>query len=137
MITFKASENEKDWHDIREAVFVKEQGFHDEFDEIDQIATHITVYVDGLIAGCIRYFQEEESYRIGRLAVLPKYRTLHLGSALVQQVEQQLKLKQEHVQIYLDAQCRVVPFYEKLGYVICGEEHMDEHVPHVQMSKEL
>ena len=31
---------------IREEVFMKEQGFHDEFDETDQTASHIVLYIE-------------------------------------------------------------------------------------------
>ena len=37
----------------------------------------------------------------------------------------------------LDAQTRARGFYEKQGYRVCGEEHMDGHVPHVMMEKKL
>lgn len=40
-------------------------------------------------------------------------------------------------EIKLDAQVRVKGFYEKLGFTVCGEEHMDGHVPHIYMNKRL
>lgn len=137
MIRLQSTQHEQDWHMIREEVFVKEQGFHHEFDDMDAAANHITIYVDEKPAGCIRYFQEGASYRIGRLAVLECYRKLHLGSMLLLEAHKQISALQEHACIYLDAQCRVVPFYQKHGYQICGEEHMDEHVPHLQMVQQL
>lgn len=39
--------------------------------------------------------------------------------------------------LLLDAQTRAIGFYEKLGYAVCGEEHMDGHVPHKMMKKRL
>ena len=138
MIAFTYEQNQVDYHMIREEVFMKEQGFQNEFDEIDEIAHHICVLVDGKAAGCIRFFSEKEHcYRIGRLAVLQEYRMLHLGSQLVQAAEQAIDQLDEQATIYLDAQCRVVPFYEKQNYVICGKEHLDEHVAHVEMKKIL
>ena len=46
---------------IREAVFVEEQGFQDEFDEIDSYAKHLVLF-DGekSIAVC-RFFQDKET----------------------------------------------------------------------------
>ncbi|WP_304065105.1 hypothetical protein [Megamonas hypermegale] len=32
---------------IRQTVFVEEQGFHNKFDDIDERALHLIVYVDG------------------------------------------------------------------------------------------
>ena len=37
----------------------------------------------------------------------------------------------------LDAQCRVIPFYEKQGFAVCGGEHLDGHVPHRLMRRKL
>lgn len=38
---------------------------------------------------------------------------------------------------YTIAQTRAIGFYERLGYAVCGEEHMDGHVPHKMMNKRL
>ena len=42
---------------IRIDVFMKEQGFEDEFDEIDEIAKFVLLSIDGKPAGTCRYFQ--------------------------------------------------------------------------------
>ena len=134
MIQWKNKKNEWDWHEVRETVFMKEQGFQNEFDEIDEFAQHITLYLDGVLAGCIRYYMEDGVYRVGRLAVLSSFRKRGLGSMLLAHAEREIKLL-GGMEAYLDAQCRVQPFSEKAGYVKCGEEHMDENVPHVLMKK--
>lgn len=60
------------------------------------------------------------------------YRKNGLGAALVH--EMILKAKELGAdEIVLGAQCRAKGFYEKLGFVVCGQEYMDEHVPHVEM----
>ena len=41
---------------IRIDVFMKEQGFADEFDEIDDIAKFVLLSIDGKAAGTCRYF---------------------------------------------------------------------------------
>lgn len=46
---------------VRQEVFVEEQGFHDEFDDIDEIADHYLLYVDGEIAGCCRVFPSKDN----------------------------------------------------------------------------
>ena len=60
---------------IREEVFMKEQGFHDEFDNTDPTAAHIVLYIEGTPVGTCRFFpgQEEGEYVIGRIAILKKY----------------------------------------------------------------
>lgn len=59
MIEIKTKDNEQDYRYVRIEVFMKEQGFQNEFDEIDATAVHITVYVDGTLAGCARCFQRK------------------------------------------------------------------------------
>ena len=54
---------------IREEVFVKEQGFHNEFDEIDSRAIHLVIFVEGQAAGTARMFLEQEgdtAFTVGR-----------------------------------------------------------------------
>lgn len=138
MITVKRMDNEKDYRVVREEVFMKEQGFQNEFDDIDAIALHITLYVDGKLAGCARCFPASEpaTYVFGRIAVRKEYRGSGLGARLLQELEKAAKDKKA-LHAVLDAQCRAAAFYEKQGYCKSGEEHMDEHVPHIQMRKDL
>ena len=46
---------------VRRAVFIDEQGYEIEFDQIDEVSSciHVTLYVDGQLAGCSRVFPEE------------------------------------------------------------------------------
>ena len=57
---------------IRETVFVNEQGFNYEFDDIDDIATHLVLYTDDKAAATCRFFIDKvkDTYLIGRIAVL-------------------------------------------------------------------
>ena len=57
---------------IREVVFVKEQGFVDEFDEIDDNSIHIVFYdMDKPIACCRCYtLKDKTEYMLGRFAVI-------------------------------------------------------------------
>lgn len=139
MITIKTKDNEMDWHFVREEVFIKEQGFQNEFDDIDDYAIHITLYVDDKIAGCARCFPQgnnRDCWVLGRIAILPQYRHQKLGGVLLKELENEVK-KHQGTYCILDAQCRAKAFYECYGYETCGEIHMDEHVPHIQMQKTL
>ena len=124
---------------IREEVFVKEQGFHNEFDEIDDRAVHLVLYMDGEPAATARMFFDGESrdvLTLGRVSVLPQYRKQHLGNALLERMEKKAQEMGVH-RIALSAQCRVQPFYEKNGYTAMGEVYLDEYCPHIHMEKEL
>lgn len=139
MITCKLCNHEADWRYVREQVFMIEQGFHEEFDDIDQSAIHITIYEDSTLVGCGRLYPKYKSmdcYCIGRIAIMSGFRKLGYGAFVIEQLETIAK-KYCAKSVELDAQCRAMNFYEKLGYRTCGEMHLDEHVPHVRMRKIL
>ena len=105
-----------DAHGIREDVFVREQGFHNEFDEIDAVAWHTVIYDNGRPAATGRAFLENDAWHIGRVAVR---KIAELGAE----------------NVGLSAQVQARGFYEKLGYEAHGGEYLDEHCPHVSMTK--
>lgn len=122
---------------IRTAVFVQEQGFSQEFDEIDARANHVLVYDEGIAAATGRlYALSEDTYCIGRVAVLASHRGKHLGAIVVQALETYAR-EYGAQRIVLSAQCRAAAFYEKLGYTRTDDYHMDELCPHVTMQKTL
>ena len=124
--------------EIREEVFMKEQGFVNEFDDIDSIATHLVLFWEGQPAGVCRFFPTKEPgvWDFGRLAARKAYRDKHLGSLLVQEAERQIR-DQGGAKLALMAQIRVQKFYEKNGYTPFGEPCDDEGCPHIWMEKLL
>lgn len=46
---------------IREAVFMKEQGIKDEFDEIDHLEKHVILFEEDIPAATCRFFFSEEN----------------------------------------------------------------------------
>ena len=123
---------------LRAKVFLDEQGFSAEFDEIDDIAVHMVLYIDNKAAAVCRVFYDEnkQSYMIGRVAVEKEYRSQHLGAKIMQTAESYIK-QVGGTSAKLSAQCRMSGFYKKLGYNPIGEEYLDEFCPHIMMFKEL
>lgn len=136
--------NFEDAHFVRTRVFIEEQGFQDEFDDIDTAAStiHTTLYLDGKLAGCARTFPDPDHadepgrWVFGRLAVLPEMRQGGLGAALLCESERVAKIAGA-TDMHLHAQCRVTPFYERQGYTQYGPVELDEHVEHIWMKKSL
>lgn len=123
---------------IREEVFIKEQGFSSEFDETDNMCYHLLLTYGEAAAATGRMYkaENENTYILGRIAVLKPYRKKGCGSIVVKALEDKAReLKGEKCR--LSAQCQAVPFYEKLGYTAYGEEYLDEHCPHISMEKPL
>lgn len=129
----------EDAKEIRKAVFMIEQGFQNEFDEIDDEAAHLVIYDEKQvpIATC-RVFKKHElgTCCIGRLAVLREYRGKNIGAYVIKEAER-YAFDQGCHRIDLHAQCRVSNFYQKLGFVRYGEEDDDEGCPHIWMRKQI
>ena len=135
------SELTEDARSIREKVFVEEQGWQDEFDDIDSVSIHVVVYHNGVPVGTGRLFRKDQNpssdvYIIGRVAVLAEYRKLHLGNKIMEFLEEKAK-ELGAVKLELSAQCRARGFYDKNGYVAVGDEYLDGDCPHILMAKIL
>lgn len=138
----------KEAQDIREAVFIKEQGFHDEFDDIDRYAKHLVLFHKELPVATCRFFQkgffqkgffQKESctdYLIGRIAVLKQYRGKNIGAYLLNETEREIK-NSGGKKIFLHAQCKAEKFYQKQGYTSYGEIDFEENCPHIWMCKNI
>ena len=122
--------------DFRIEVFMKEQGFENEFDDIDDMSHHIVVFDEEKPIGTCRFFKENDHYTIGRVAVLKEYRNQHIGNVLLESAEKEIK-KLNGALIVVHAQVRVSPFYEKQGYIQFGQIDDDEGVPHMWMKKRI
>lgn len=124
---------------IREEVFVNEQGFKEEFDTVDNYASHFVAYdCLGNPLGTCRIFVADDvtEYYLGRLAVLPQARGKNVGRALVAAGEEYARAKGANV-MKLHSQCQASRFYEKCGYSQFGEIDYEEDCPHIWMLKTL
>lgn len=123
---------------IRKEVFVEEQGFENEFDDIDNISVHLVTYdKDKPVATCRIYYNEEKkAYTVGRIAVVKAYRGKKIGAEILQESIIQTEALGGKA-LYLHAQCRATEFYEKQGFEKIGAIDFDENCPHIWMYKEL
>lgn len=122
---------------IREDVFVKEQGFLSEFDEVDNNARHIVLFDGQTPAAVCRIFRGDGKYwHIGRVAVVKEYRRRGLGEKLMAKAEDEIK-RLGGVRAELSAQVRAADFYRRLGYTSTGNEYLDEYCPHIDFYKDL
>lgn len=148
---------------VRRAVFMDEQGYENEFDGIDDnpSCVHVTLYIDGELAGCSRLFPElleralapespqsptctfeegvtaRETYLLGRVAVMPAFRRRGLASVIIAASDEAAreagaKLVKLHAQEYAH------DLYAKQGYrQISDVDYEDEGQPHLWMAKRL
>ena len=130
----KGIENAPEARLIRQAVFVDEQGFKNEFDDIDSTAYHGILTENGSPVAVGRLFTENGEYHIGRIAVMKPYRGKGLGREVVELLESKISELGGGMAV-LSAQVRVKGFYETMGYTAFGGEYLDEYCPHISMKK--
>ena len=121
---------------VRVTVFMQEQGFVDEFDAIDDVATHFVAFDAQQPVATCRVWPDTDGYHLGRLAVMKDYRGQGLGAFMLKQAEAYVA-SIGGASISLHAQCRAEAFYRKCGYLPYGEIDYDEGVEHVRMKKIL
>jgi len=122
---------------IREEVFIKEQGFQDEFDDIDKTARHIVLFDDQIPAAVCRIFTEDgKRWHIGRVAVVKERRRRGLGERIMAKAEDEIR-RLGGVRAELSGQVRAADFYRRLGYTSTGSKYLDEYCPHIDFYKDL
>ena len=121
---------------IRIEVFVDEQKFVDEFDELDDTSTHIGFYDNGEIIAICRFFPYDDkgTYKLGRIAVKKSYRGKDVGRFVMETAEKEIK-NLGGTSIKLGAQTRAQGFYEKCGFTAYGEVYKEEYCDHIMMTK--
>ncbi|UGU15526.1 GNAT family N-acetyltransferase [Sinomicrobium kalidii] len=114
-----------------------------EFDGDDAPTTfHIGVYIEGKLAGVVTIlenahsrFDEERQFQLRGMAVLEEFQKQGLGQVLVREAEKEVERRGGYF-MWMNARKVAVRFYEKLGYIIDGDEFIIETVgPHYVMCK--
>ena len=122
---------------IREKVFVEGQGVpaaleNDEHDRRD--ARHYLARApDGTPAGAARWRETDHGVKLERFAVLEQFRNQAIGAALLHAVLADVRAEQPVATVYLNAQLRAVPFYERHGFRKVGEMFEEAGIQHYRM----
>ena len=122
---------------IREAVFTQEQQVpaaleRDEHDVLSATSVqHYLVVADGKPVATGRWrLAGPGQAKVERCAVLWSYRKLGYGRRLMQGL---IAAVPAELGIYLHAQARSVPFYEKLGFKRQGDPFFEADIEHLKM----
>ena len=123
---------------IRGEVFIKEQGFESEYDEIDNVATHIVFFDNDLPVATCRVFESDAPgvYILGRLAVKKEYRGKGIGKLVIAKAEKYV-LSVGGNTLTLHSQLQAKDFYIKCGYAQYGQIEYEQSCPHIWMKKAL
>jgi predicted GNAT family N-acyltransferase len=79
---------------------------------------------------------DKNTAKIRQMAVAAGLRGKGLGAQLIREVEQILRAKGFN-RIEMNTRKTAIGFYEKLGYVIEGDEFLEVTIPHIKMTKNL
>ena len=73
--------------------------------------------------------------QIGR--VLSARRGEGLGTKILEHGIEAARLELNAESIFIEAQTYALPFYEKFGFKACGEEFLEDGIPHTPMMLEF
>jgi predicted GNAT family N-acyltransferase len=121
---------------VRLKVFVEEQRVpvELEWDEWDEPSDHAIAFdAQGNAIGTARLLPDG---RIGRMAVLKTWRGQGVGAALLEAMLEQAR-QRGMMRVSLHAQTQAAGFYQRFGFVECGETFMEADIPHVTMQRML
>ena len=121
---------------VRRSVFIEEQGVPEamEWDEHDVTAMHIlALTLEGTPIGCARLLTDGH---MGRMAVLPAWRGVGIGKALLAAAQRAAKLR-GHSELKLSAQTHAAGFYAAAGFAVVGAVYEEAGIPHVAMQLKL
>ena len=117
---------------IRQKVFVEEQEVDpaEEY-EFEEESHHFLLFKDGIPVMTARWRETEKGIKLERFAMLKEYRNLGLGSILLKEIIKDVK----HLgkKVYLHAQLKAVPFYEREGFVAEGDIFEEANILHYLM----
>ncbi|WP_046245490.1 GNAT family N-acetyltransferase [Hymenobacter terrenus] len=122
---------------IREKVFVEEQGvpFDLENDEHDRrdARHYLARAADGTPAGAARWRETNNGVKLERFAVLADFRNQAIGATLLHAVLADIRAELPEAKVYLNAQLRAIPFYERHGFQKEGEMFEEANIQHYKM----
>jgi predicted GNAT family N-acyltransferase len=123
---------------IRLAVFVEEQKFERdaEVDENDSISEHLIYYTEDtkIPVGTGRLLPDGH---IGRIAVLKDYRSLGIGTIIMNELVSLARTKGLS-SVTVISQVQAIDFYKKNGFKANGDKiSYEAGVPHIEMIRDL
>ena len=123
---------------IRQEVFVEEQGFREEFEDDESIYIHLVIFLDDEPISTARIKKlDPERYQLQRMAVRKPFRSMKIGTYTLKFCQTKIKTLGGR-EVVLEAQLDKADFYAKNGFKpIDGEIVYDQDCPHIWMHKTI
>jgi ElaA protein len=121
----------------RAEIFVVEQNcVYQDLDNKDYESLHVFYEENGKVIAYLRaFYRDDNVVQIGR--VLTIQHGTGLGGRLLNEGISQIKERMNPKQLYIEAQCYAIGYYERVGFKVCSEEFLEDGIPHVQMTLDL
>ena len=121
---------------IRKKVFCEEQKISEkiEFDNLDHVCEHFLIDKDKSYIATARVRPKNKKiFKIERVAVLPEFRRLKVGSLLINEIIKFYSNKKKNNSIILHSQVAVEEFYKSLNFTSYGDQFYEDGIPHIAM----
>lgn len=122
---------------LRTDVFVVEQNCpYPELDgrDLEPDCLHLwAIDEEQQVAAVIRILKEDRRLRIGRVVAAPEARGTGIARQLFDFALEQCQEIDPQAQILLDAQSPLQSWYGSFGFAPCGEEFLEDGIPHIPM----
>lgn len=124
---------------LRNEVFIVEQTcVYNDTDGKDQPAWHLMAIEDDKLVAYTRILSPGVSYSdpaIGRVVTSSSKRRSGLGRELMKRSIEACEKFFGKSSITLSAQVYLQSFYESFGFIVVGEEYLEDGIPHIKMSR--
>ena len=124
---------------LRTEVFIVEQNcVYNDPDGKDQSAWHLMAIEEGKLVAYTRILPPGVSHSdpaIGRVVTSSSKRRSGLGRELMRRSIEACEKLFGKTSITLSAQVYLRSFYESLGFIVVGEEYLDDGILHIKMSR--
>ena len=119
-------------HAIRNNVFVIGQNCPANLEwEYEEESTHFLVFDNKKAVATARHRKTKNGYKLERFAVLEEERGKGYGHIILKAILDDLK--EFNGKIYMHAQTKVLPFYNKMGFEKKGNEFEEAGIMHFKM----
>lgn len=126
---------------LRTEVFVVEQKCpYQEVDgrDLEGDTCHLMAWDDDRLLAYLRLLDpisQGGDVVIGRVVIAEQARGQGLGHALMEQALKQAQRHWPETPIYLSAQAHLKDYYGRYGFIVAGEEYLEDGIPHIGMRR--
>ena len=124
---------------LRSEVFVVEQDcVYQDIDYKDQKALHVLGFKNDKLVAYTRIFKSGDYFEkasIGRVVVAKNERINKYGYQIMIASIDAISIFFNETEIKISAQKYLIQFYESLGFIMIGEEYLEDGIPHIGMLK--